>query len=413
VRILLLMLIMVLVGGSAVQFHETADKVHRYARSLEFGYLSWTMGALGVKVGQFGLGASAHLTPTAGEQLVLSYYSLLSDAQQAEAELRLAYGDPDRGESEPGLDELIAAVAELRGELDRIQPIAEGVLQDQVSFILSILGLNIGGAPFPPVAFHFTRPPHALIVSPRDVIRQDANVSLESDISLTESVELEQRVEEGLNVSALVVPTGGIGIYPTMVQETTSVAWVVETIVHEWVHNYLTLRPLGLHYYNSPELRTMNETTASILGEEIGRLVLQRYYPEYVPASAPERVESDEAESEPSAFDFRAEMYETRVNVDRLLAQDEIEQAEAYMEQRRILFWEKGYRIRRLNQAYFAFYGAYADQPGGPAGEDPVGAAVRALWAISDSPADFLRTMSWMNDFGDLQRTLAKRSGSG
>ena len=49
------------------------------------------------------------------------------------------------------------------------------------------------------------------------------------------------------------------------------------------------------------------------------------------------------------------------------------------MEQRRQLFVENGYYIRKLNQAYFAFYGAYADVPGGAAGEDPVGPAVRAL----------------------------------
>jgi hypothetical protein len=409
-RLLVLVLVMSVMGGGSVQFRETTDRVHCYTRPLEFGYLQWTLDALAVKVSQFGLGASNLLGPTAGRSFVLSYYSRLGEAQRAEAELRLAYGDPERGRNAPGVDELVAAVAELRDKVDRTQPIAEGVLQDQISYMLSVLGLHIGGAPFPPVAFRFTRPPHALIVSPRDVIRQDTNISLQSDISLAQRVELEQEVEQGLNVSALVVPTGGIGIYPTMVQETTSVAWVVETIVHEWVHNYLTLRPLGLNYYTSPELRTMNETTASILGEEIGRLVLQRYYPEYVPEEMPERVDPGETQSEPPAFDFRAEMYETRVNVDRLLAQGEIEQAEDYMEQRRILFWENGYRIRRLNQAYFAFYGAYADEPGGAAGEDPVGAAVRALWAISDSPVDFLRTMSWMDDFDDLKRVLAERS---
>jgi hypothetical protein len=412
-RTLILMLVMSILGGGTVQFRETADRVHRFSRPLEFGYLSWTMDALAVKVGQFGLGASKHLEPAAAEEIVLSYYALLGETQRAEAELRLAYGDPDRGQDEPDVDDLTPVVAELRGEVDRVQPVAEGVLQDQVSFVLSLLGLHVGGAPFPPVAFHFTRPPHALIVSPRDVIRQDANISLESEIRLTESVELEQQVEEALNVSALVVPTGGIGIYPTMVQETTSVAWVVETIVHEWVHNYLTLRPLGLNYYTSPELRTMNETTASILGEEIGRLVLERYYPEYVPEEPPKRVESRETDREPPAFDFRVEMYETRVNVDRKLAQGEVEQAETYMEQRRILFWENGYRIRRLNQAYFAFYGAYADEPGGAAGEDPVGAAVRDLWEISDSAVDFLRTMSWMDDFEDLKRTLAERREAG
>ena len=66
-------------------------------------------------------------------------------------------------------------------------------------------------------------------------------------------------------------------------------------------------------------------------------------------------------------------MHKTRVHVDELLAEGKIDEAEAYMEQRRQIFVQNGYYIRRLNQAYFAFYGAYADVPGGAAGEDPVG----------------------------------------
>jgi hypothetical protein len=81
------------------------------------------------------------------------------------------------------------------------------------------------------------------------------------------------------------------------------------------------------------------------------------------------------------------------------------------MEARRQIFWEQGYRIRRLNQAYFAFYGAYADVPGGAAGEDPVGAAVRELWARIGSPVQFLRTMAWMNEFQDLLDALEMLQG--
>ncbi len=74
-------------------------------------------------------------------------------------------------------------------------------------------------------------------------------------------------------------------------------------------------------------------------------------------------------------------MHTTRVHVDELLAAGKITEAETYMDQRRQVFWDNGYPIRKLNQAYFAFYGAYADVPGGAAGEDPVGPAVRALRA--------------------------------
>ena len=76
------------------------------------------------------------------------------------------------------------------------------------------------------------------------------------------------------------------------------------------------------------------------------------------------------------------------------------------MEARREIFWQNGYAIRKLNQAYFAFYGAYADIPGGPAGEDPVGPAVRDLRAQSASLADFLRRIAWMTSFEQLQAAI-------
>ncbi|MCZ7674510.1 MAG: hypothetical protein M5U34_48980 [Chloroflexi bacterium] len=47
----------------------------------------------------------------------------------------------------------------------------------------------------------------------------------------------------------------------------------------------------------------------------------------------------------------------TRRLVDELVTDGDIEGAEAYVEARRRLFVENGYQIRKLNQAYFAFYG--------------------------------------------------------
>jgi hypothetical protein len=172
-------------------------------------------------------------------------------------------------------------------------------------------------------------------------------------------------------------------------------------------------------YAKTPELRTMNETTASIVENEIGPLVLKHFYPQLTFASsypeaaawtplAPSPLPLGEGLgvrarlADPAPFDFRAEMHTTRVRADELLAAGKIDEAEAYMEQRRQFFWDNGYAIRKLNQAYFAFYGAYADVPGGAAGEDPVGPAVRALREQSASLADFLNRISWMTSFEEL-----------
>jgi len=42
---------------------------------------------------------------------------------------------------------------------------------------------------------------------------------------------------------------------------------------------------------------------------------------------------------EPPAFDFRKEMNITRVTADQLLAEGKIDEAEEYMDSRRIVFW--------------------------------------------------------------------------
>jgi hypothetical protein len=159
----------------------------------------------------------------------------------------------------------------------------------------------------------------------------------------------------------------------------------------------------------------MNETTASISGDEVGTLVMKKYYPELLASSPnPNLIQFQNPFLPPSPpadttpFDFRAEMHETRVTVDKLLAEGKVDEAETYMEQRRLVFWQNGYLIRKLNQAYFAFNGAYADVPGGAAGEDPVGPAVRALRAQSKSFADFINTMAWMTSFQQLQQAIHK-----
>jgi hypothetical protein len=111
-------------------------------------------------------------------------------------------------------------------------------------------------------------------------------------------------------------------------------------------------------------------------------------------------------ETTPPSFDYRAEMHHTRVIVDQLLADGEIEEAERYMERRRRLFVEHGYRLRRLNQAYFAFHGAYASVPGA-SGENPIGPLVRKLWALSQTPADFARDLTPITSLMELWGLLS------
>ena len=410
---LVILLSLILLVSSSVSSIDPTDQVRRYTRSIEFDYVSWTVDALLLKLGQASLSVPHYLTPDEQHAVVINYLQLVQDIDRAQHEVELIYADPNIVAKETHLKPWQDQLTHLRNQRSLLGPTAEEIFQKQVSQILDEFGLGTIGQPLPPVLFHTTPLPYALIISPRNVIRQEDNISLDPNLTLDQMVDLEKRVESALNVSALVTPIGGIGIYPTMVMSTTSLPWLGEVVSHEWTHNYLFFRPLGLSYFTSGQLRTMNETTANIVGKEVSQELIRRYYPEYMPKPQPTPAPEKPGQSkptptpEPQGFQFNKEMRITRVTVDQMLKDGKIEEAEAYMEARRQVFWDNGYLIRRLNQAYFAFNGAYADSPGGgAAGTDPVGPAVVELRSRSKSLLDFLQKISMMTSFEQLQEAL-------
>ncbi len=393
-------------GSSLIVSTKPSEAARRYTRSVEFDYVSWTLEAFAVKLDQSALGTPYYFSENSRHEIVVDYLHLMDAILSDENKINTLYSDPT-------VSDPVTAALPLQEQLDglnrqeiQLAPMAESVLQEQISATLADLGLTTGGQPLPPVLFHISPLPYDLIISPRDKIQQDAAISLIPNLSVDQQNNLENQVDSGLNVSSLVVPVGGIGSYPTMVERTTALDWLSDTIAHEWTHNWLSLRPLGLNYDTTPELRTMNETTASISGSEISVLVLKKYYPELAVEYNIQNVSLPFSPPQ-ATFDFNNEMHITRVQVDALLAQGKVTEAEAYMEQRRQFFWDNGYAIRKLNQAYFAFYGAYANVPGGAAGEDPVGPAVRALRAKSASLTDFLNKISQMSSFQQLQAAVS------
>ena len=393
---------LVLLAASAAPLRGPEAQLHRYTAALEFDFAGWTVDAVLVKLGQGALADSGYLAADSREALVRQFFQLIDESERMDAELRAAYAGGAAGNA---VATTTARLQDIRRRLGGLQPLAEGILQEQASVVLSTEGLGSLGPPFPPVAFHLSQLPVALVVSPRNVIREDALVQMDPSLSLDHQIALEARVEGSLDVSALVVPVGGVGTYPTMIEETGALGWVAEVILHEWTHNWLTLRPLGFNYETSPQLRTMNETTAQLMGQALGRRLVASYYPDLVSAPA---AHAAAVRAPAATFDFQAEMHTTRVHVDELLAEGKVPEAEAYMEARRQVFVANGYSLRRLNQAYFAFYGAYADQPQGAAGEDPIGAAVRQLWDAAATPEAFLRQMAQMDSVEDLERAVGR-----
>ncbi len=401
------------VTGDLPRFTGQTDRVRLYTREIEFDYPNWVWDATWTKIEQNSLALPHVFDRGSNKQIVFAYLRTTQQLMETEYYLESVIADPAITDKETASAQLRANRDQLLERQAVLAPLAEATLQSQISEAVAELDLTIAGQPLPPVLYHTSPTPLALIVSRRNVIEQIANISVLPTLTLDQQIELENNVARSLDVSTLTVPIGGVGVYPTMVTETTDLRWTLETIAHEWTHNYLNIRPLGINYSATPELRTMNETTASIAGSEVGTLVLEKYYPELLASNPnfglvafPEAPLPLDGQEDPPPFDFRAEMHETRITADELLMQGKIVEAEAYMEERRQVFWQHGYLLRKLNQAYFAFHGAYADVPGGAAGEDPVGPAVRALREQSDSLADFINTIAQMTSFEELQEAI-------
>lgn len=395
---------------SGINAADADTQIRRFTQGIEFDYAAWMLGAMGTKLGEAIGSTVAQRTKLSPAAIVDNYIQGTGQLLEDQAKLERIYADPAITNKQSAAMQVQSKIAALLPQQNALEPVAEGVLQEQVAQAAGDLNLRMLNWVFPPVLYRTTSVPDALIVSPRTRIQQDANISITAGLPVDRQQQLESEVEATLDVSALVVPIGGVGVYPTMIMRTTDLPWLLGTIAHEWTHNYLELRPLGWLYDSTPELRTMNETTAEIVGSEIKAQVLRRFYPSLAaPASSPAGSAASSSPSpkpEPPAFDFRAEMHTTRVTVDSMLADGKVAEAEQYMETRRQLFVRHGYYIRRLNQAYFAFYGAYAEESGGAAGEDPVGPAVRKLRAQSPTLADFLNRISWMTSFSQLQQAL-------
>ncbi len=403
---LVILFLLILLTTSNVVVTGTYQHVHILAGDYGFDFGSWTRSAIWVKLTQSAIGSPRYFTPESQHRVVKEYLKLVGEIEKTESDIALMYTNPEIKDPESASATLRQRLDELTRQESVLAPFAEATLEQQVTSVLNDQGLLNAGQAIPWVLYHVTPLPNNLIISPRNQIRQETSYQLQPDLTTEQAARLEGQVSQNLDVSSLVVPIGGLATYPTMIMRVTVLDWLSDTIGHEWIHLYLTQRPLGMNYDTSGELRTMNETTASIAGKEIGQIVMERYYPELLTAEpdAPQLVSRFQSDVPP--FDFRAEMHTTRVNVDEMLAQGKIDEAEAYMEQRRQLFWDNGYAIRKLNQAYFAFYGAYADTPGGPAGEDPVGPAVRALRDQSASLKAFLERIAQMSSFDELKRAI-------
>jgi hypothetical protein len=376
-----------------------------------FDFAGWEMTAVWHKLTHNLLAPQRYMSERDRHDFLLDYLALVGESQRLEGEIHRIYVNPEIEDADAATVELRARKENLRVAISARQATAEAILEEQVASVLEDEGFGVLGQELPPLEVRFTPLPSLLIVSPRTHIERIHQLSLTHGLGAAQQEAIEEQIDTTYDVSSLITGIGGLSAYPSMLLESSSLNWVTEVAAHEWTHHYLTPRPLGRNYQTSGETRRINETVASIVGREVGRRVVARYYPEHLPPEpepTPEPEEPEEEQEEPSqpvAFDFRLEMQETRIQVDELLAEGKVEEAEAYMERRRETFVEHGYAIRKLNQAYFAFHGAYAAQPGA-AGEDPIGPAVRELFARSPDLHTFIGQIAGVTTLNDLEMVL-------
>jgi len=355
-------LVAILLGLPPADYFTT--RLHALVRDQRFDFAAWEVKAIASKFRVSILNAPDYLTEAQRKRIVLDYLDLVGQIEFLTQPAIAAYG----------------ALAKLKADKARCQPLAEAILERQISSVLAEEGLG-----FPPVSLHFSDPPALLVVSPRNAIRPRAQVILRGDLSAGQREALEKVVERELGTPALIVPLGGLALYPVLLSDSASLEFVVKTAAHEWAHHWLFWRPLGWYYDQSDEARTINEMVATLVGDEIGNKVLMRYYPELAISSPP------------PAFDYQAELRLTSAIAARLLAEGQIAEAEAYMEARRRFFAERGLLLTRMNQAYFAFHNPYF-------GDGPIGLAVLRLRQQSATLREFLMAVSGVTTFAELQR---------
>jgi len=294
-----------------------------------------------------------------------------------------------------------------RNERADLEAEVEDIIEGRVTAILEEQGLalepplfNDLGLIFPPVDFELDSPPRVLVISPRERIEFDRSYLLGAGLGVETAAAIEGEAETAdAGVSALVTATGGVATYPSIVSEVAPYESLIDTVFHEWLHQYLVFFPLGFNYTDSSELRTLNESVANLGGHELARL----YFDHYGKLEEPVDSQPTPTTAPSGDFDFTKEMRDLRRRVEDLLERDRIEEAEALMSQKRDEFETKGVYIRRLNQAYFAFHGFYADTAGSI---DPIGPKLQTLLERAGSPGEFVRMAAGITSERQLDELL-------
>ena len=82
-----------------------------------------------------------------------------------------------------------------------------------------------------------------------------------------------------------------------------------------------------------------------------------------------------------------------------------MEEAEEYLKRRWWDFRLGGYGLRKLNQAFFAFRGRYAE---GPASVSPIGREVNEMRGYHDTVGSFIKTVAKLSSYEEFLDELER-----
>tara|TARA_B100001029_G_C14981061_1_gene406045 strand:- start:61 stop:1056 length:996 start_codon:yes stop_codon:yes gene_type:complete len=209
---------------------------------------------------------------------------------------------------------------------------------------------------FPTPEFTVGNSPKLLVTSPRNKIERGSELLINSSISLIEIEKIENAIEEEENLSSIIIDIGGIAAYPAIIKESNNQRQLFLTFSHEWLHQYLIFHPLGRSYFSNTKMKEINETLANIFSAKLlDSLCLKEFELKKEICSIEDKVKNE--------FDYSKFMKNLRLDVDNLLLERKILEAEKLMEDSALILNNNGFKIRKINQAWFAFNGTYGDSP--------------------------------------------------
>ena len=188
--------------------------------------------------------------PSRPERIALAeeFFRLGQEEGRLEAELLIL------PESSPEADEIRRRLEEIHDRQDNIRPVVEQTVEREISAVLADEGFSSRiGAILPPVDTVLGHSPALLVTSPRGRIFRQDNILLRHGVRPDEREALEDITLRERDLSAIVVNTGGVGTFPSVVSASGSLHFALNTVAHEWLHNWFFFQPLGQHFWTTPK----------------------------------------------------------------------------------------------------------------------------------------------------------------